>query len=172
MMNSQRPLDDATRKVRRPMHRLTEATLSVFDPPEDRSLAGVARFLLACRLEPAKPTAIVPDMPRNLTGGHVVRIGDDTRYIFEIVVIRDAANRCFGVYDAPPADLRTRLPELAVVDLARSRAQVTHNDGREAFLSVLSVDEVSHLIVLAQGPEPTEAGTDGLEDIEIVFEED
>ncbi len=171
-MSSQRPLDDATRKVRRPMHRLTEATLSVFDPPEDRSLAGVARFVLACKLEPAKPTAIVPDMPRNLTGGHVVRIGDETRYVFEIVVIRDAANRCFGLYDAPPPDLRTRLPELSVVDFARSRAVITHKDGREALLSILSVDEVSHLIVLAQGPEPAQAGTEEIEDIEIVFEED
>lgn len=171
-MSSQRPPDDATRKVRRPMHRLTEATLPVFDPPGDRSLAGVARFLLACKLEPARPTAIVPDMPRNLTGGHVVRIGDDDRYVFEIVVIRDAANRCFGVYDAPPPDLRTRLPELGVVDLARSRAKVTHKDSREAFLSVLSVDEVSHLIVLAQGPEPTATGTEDIEDIDIVFEED
>ncbi len=171
IMSSQRPSDDATRKVRRPIHRLSESLLPVFDPADDRSLAGLARFLLSCRLEPAKPTTLVPSLPRNLTGGHIVRIGDGSRYVFEVTIIRDALSRCFGLYAPPPSDLRTLIPELAVVDLARSRARLIHNDGREIMLSVLNVDEVTHLIVMAQAPE-TDAETAEFEDIEIVFEDE
>jgi len=168
-MSSERPSNDATRKVRRPLHRLAEANLPIFEPSYHRTLQSVLRFLAACKLEPARPTGIVPTLPRSLTGGHMVQVGDASRYMFEIVVVRDPDNRCFGLYMPPPPDLRTLLPELNVVDLARSRASLTHADGRELVMSALTVDEVSHLIVLAQGPDQSE---EGLEDIEIVFDEE
>lgn len=164
-------IPDATRKVRRPLHRLTEANVPVFEPNEDRSTTGVAAFLRGCKLEPARPTGVVPPLPRNLTGGHMVQVGDPSRYVFEIVIIRDARNACFGLYMPPPPDLRTRLPELGVVDLARSRANLTFRDGRQVVLSALTVDEVSHLIVLAQGTDQNETEEE-LDDIEIVFDEE
>lgn len=169
-MTTKRPSDDATRKVRRPLHRLTEANLPIFDPPDNKSLQALLRFLRASQLDAARPTGVVPTLPKTLTGGHMVQVGDATRYVFEVVIIRDSANRCFGVYMPPPPDLRTLLPELSIVDLARSRGLLTHSDGRQVAISALTVDEVSHLIVLAQGPDQLE--DEELEDIEIVFDEE
>lgn len=168
-MTSIRPSDDATRKVRRPLHRLTEANLPVFDPLNHKNLQSLLRFLRVSRLEPIRPTGVEPAVPKTLSGAHMVQVGDASRYLFEVVIIRDPANRCFGLYMPPPPDLRTLLPELNVVDLARSRGKLTHPDGREVCVSALTVDEVSHLIVLAQGPDQLE---EELEDIEIVFDDE
>ena len=166
--------EEATRRVRRPLNRLAESTLPVFDPAQDRTLAGLARFLFGCKLEPARPTGIVPSLPRNITGAHMVRLGEESRYLLELLVIRDANHRCFGLYLPPPPDLRTLLPELGVVDLARSRALLEHKDGRRIMLNSLSVDEVTHIIVLAQGPDEEEDSLEELEglDVDIVFEEE
>ncbi|MFW5740017.1 MAG: hypothetical protein ACOC1F_06590, partial [Myxococcota bacterium] len=103
-MKTHRPSNDATRKVRRPLHRLTEANLPVFDPPGQRTLQSVIRFLRACKLEAEKPTGVVPALPKVLTSGHMVQVGDATRYVFEVVIVRDSDNRCFGLYMPPPPD--------------------------------------------------------------------
>lgn len=104
----------------------------------------------------------------------MVRLGEESRYLLELLVIRDANHRCFGLYLPPPPDLRTLLPELGVVDLARSRALLEHKDGRRIMLNALSVDEVTHIIVLAQGPDEEEDSLEELEglDVDIVFEEE
>ena len=169
-MTTDRSSDDTTRKVRRPLHRLTEANLPVFDPPDNKSLQALLRFLRASKLEAMRPTGVVPTLPRTLTGGHMVQVGEPPRYVFEVVIIRDSASRCFGLYMPPPPDLRTLLPELSIVDLARSRGMLTHADGRQVSVSALTVDEVSHLIVLAQGPDLSQE--EELEDIEIVFDDE
>lgn len=173
-MSAFRPSEETTRRVRRPLNRLADSTLPVFDPAPERTLAGLARFLLGCKLEPGRPTGIVPSLPRNITSAHMVRLGEESRYLLELLVIRDASHRCFGLYMPPPPDLRTLLPELSIVDLARSRALLEHRDGRRLVLSALSVDEVTHIIVLAQGPDGEEESEEELEelDVDIVFEEE
>ncbi len=167
-MTSEHSSETPTLRLRPPLRGLTEANLPVFAPPEDRSTTGVAAFLRGCTLHPARPTRVVPPLPRNLTGGHMVQIGVPSKFVFEVVVIRDAQNRCFGLYMPPPPDIRTLLPELNIIDLARSQANLRYRDGREIVLSGLTLDELSHLIILAQRSSRSEEPFDGFD---IIFDD-
>ena len=169
-------LTDATRKVRRQMHAVSAATLAVFDPPEERSLRGIARFVLGCRLETIPTATTVPSLPKLLVGGHMVRIGDNDRMTMEFVVVRSAGGEFFALYEEPPPDVRTLLPELGVIDINRSRARLVTLNGRAVALSTLTVDEVNHLIVLAQGHRAPDDGSqvtvEEFDAIEVVFDDD
>jgi len=151
--------------------------MAVFDPPEERTLRGIARFVLGCRLETMPPSAPLPGVPKMLVGGHMVRVGDESRVTMEFVVVRTAGGDFYAMYEDPPSDLRTVLPEMAVIDLLRSRGRLASLDGRSVMISALTVDEVNHLIVLAQGgrnfdDDDKAQPVDDFDAIEVVFDED
>lgn len=163
---------DLTADVPRRAFPIQVSKLPMFLPPGDRTLEGLRRFLLACTTDPPdfepSPAALAPKMTR----AEVVHVGDPDRFVLELIVIQAAGKQFAAVYKAPPPDLFTRLPELHLVDLKRCQARLLGPAPGDFQMSALTVDNVTHLIILSRlRSQPDAAQTPG-EEIEIDVEFD
>jgi hypothetical protein len=168
--------DEATRTVRRRIRSLTNTTLQVFEPAADRTPFGAARFLKRCVVGESTLGATPSAIADVIMDGHMVQVGDPRRMTLELAIVRTDAGASYALYEPPPADARTLLPEIAVVELNRARATLTSPAHAQLFMSELTVDDVNHLIVLAGTTESKEDdaddGAEQLEAVDIVFDDE
>ncbi|MCU0694037.1 MAG: hypothetical protein MUF54_21815, partial [Polyangiaceae bacterium] len=152
---------EATQTVRRRIRSLTNTTLEIFEPVADRTPFGAARFLKRCAVSESSLGATPSAIAAVITGGHMVQIGDPRRMTLELAIVRTKTGASYALYEPPPTDVRTLLPELAVVELNRARATLTTPAHARLFMSELTVDDVNHLIVLASTTASNEDDADG-----------
>ena len=167
--------EDRTADIPRRAFPIQASKLPVFSPAGDRTLEGLKRFLASCTTDRADFQPMPSAVAANATRAEVLQVGDPDRLVMELVVVHDSPREFLAIYRAPPPDLMTRLPELQLVDLKRRQARLIGPLTGEFMVSALTVDNVSHLIILSQvrrsnSPQDQSAGEDI--EIEIEFDDD
>lgn len=166
--------DERTADMPRRAFPIQASRLPVFAPPSDRSLEGLRRYLAACTTEPADFQPAPAQAALQATRAEVLHVGDPDRMVLELVVIQSSPREFVAIYRAPPADLMTRLPELQLVDLKRNQAHLKGPAPGDFMVSALTVDNVSHLIILSQVRRSASSGSEqpASDEIEIEVEFD
>ncbi len=167
--------DDKTADMPRRAFPIHTCRLPLFSPADDRTLEGLRRFLSACATDRQDFRPSPAEVGAQATRAEVLHIGDPDRLVMELVVIQASPQEFLAIYRAPPADVMTRLPELQLVDLKRQQARLTGPFAGDFVVSALTVDNISHLIILSQvrstAAPRNEPATDEIE-IDVEFDDD